>query len=60
MIQKLSLLYNIQKVLRNFDILVRGKRPSLAKRRGQERFIPLLFYTYEYGKDPYVESDYFI
>jgi len=60
MSKKLSSFFNIQKVLRKFDILVRGKRPSLGERRGQERFKPILLYVHEYDKDPYVESDYFI
>jgi len=60
MTQKISLLYNIQKVLRNFNINIRGIRPSLGERLGQKRFIPILFYVYKYDDDPYVESDYFV
>ena len=59
MAEKISLLYNVQKVLRNYDIAVRGKRPSLGRRLGQIRFIPIIKYVFVDGLDPYVEADYF-
>jgi hypothetical protein len=56
----ISKYYNIQWVLRRYDIKVRGKRPSLKQKLGKERFQPLLFYVYQLGLDPYVETGYFI